>query len=466
MKLKTRIHVFTTLLMFLILAGLSIGIYFLFEKMTYERQAGQLIERGEELTAELKKTAAKDSNMVIRAYMPPDGALQIIGADGRMIREVRSDRRLHDFPVELNESGMYTITDVEGVSAVTVTMPFISTGGEVAELRITQLADDIAHELALLRLILIGLTAAAMIPVIASSVALGRLVTRPINVLTGTMRENREKGAYEKIDEGHGRDELHEMALAYNDMMDQLGRNYEKQERFVSDASHELKTPITVIESYARLLKRRGFEDRNVADEAVNAILSEAVRMKDLTAQLLDLARSDRAAAYSFKQADIRDIAEETVRPMRQAYSREFAIEGPDKLLADTDPDKLRQLLFILLDNARKYSDGAVRLTLEESGGRVELAVADHGPGIPEADIPHLFDRFYRVNNDRNRKTGGTGLGLALAKEIADGLGAELSVESIIGVGTVFRISFPSKWQQAGSGPMPEKKKNPGRTPT
>ncbi|WP_424237015.1 sensor histidine kinase [Bhargavaea ginsengi] len=448
MKLRTRIHVFTTLLMFLILAGLSIGIYFLFEKMTYERQADQLMARGEELTAALQETAAEDKNMVIRAYMPPDGSLLIVGSNGQVIDEVESDRRLRGFPAEPDGSGPYTITNVKGVPAVTVAMPFISTGGEVAELRITQLADDIANELSTLRLILIGLTAAAMIPVIASSVALGRIVTRPINVLTGTMRENREKGAYEKIDEGRGRDELHEMALAYNDMMDQLGQNYEKQERFVSDASHELKTPITVIESYARLLKRRGFDDRNVADEAVEAILSQAVRMKDLTAQLLDLARSDRAAAYSFKQADIREIAEETVRPMRQAYGREFLIEGPEQLLCDTDPDKLRQLLFILLDNARKYSDGAVRLTLEESGGRVELAVADHGPGIPEADLPHLFDRFYRVNSDRNRKTGGTGLGLALAKEISDGLGADIIVESVVGVGTVFRVSLPKERQE------------------
>ncbi|KZE39042.1 hypothetical protein AV656_09105 [Bhargavaea cecembensis] len=447
MKLRTRIHVFTTLLMFLILAGLSIGIYFLFEKMMYERQADQLLARGEDLTAELNHIAPTNANMVIRAYMPPDGALLIVGADGRVIREVESDKRLRGFPAEPDGSGPYTVSDVDGMPAVTVAMPFISAGGEVAELRITQLADDIAGQLATLRLILIGLTAAAMIPVIVSSVALGRIVTRPINVLTGTMRENREKGAYEKIDEGRGKDELHEMALAYNDMMDQLGRNYEKQERFVSDASHELKTPITVIESYSRLLKRRGFDDRNIANEAVDAILSQAIRMKDLTAQLLDLARSDQSAAYHFKQADIRGIAEETVSPMRQAYGRDFGIEGPDKLIADTDPDKLRQLLFILLDNARKYSDGAVRLTMEEKEDRVELSVADHGPGIPEADLPHLFDRFYRVDSDRNRKTGGTGLGLALAKEIAEGLGAELSVESVVGVGTVFRIVFPSNRQ-------------------
>ncbi|MGM9922407.1 MAG: sensor histidine kinase [Bhargavaea sp.] len=447
MKLKTRIHVFTTLLMFFILAGLSIGIYFLFEKMMYERQADQLMARSEELTTALQETAAQNRNMVIRAYMPPDGALLIVGTDGRIITEVYSDKRLRGFGAEPDGNGPYTITDVEGVPAVTVAMPFIGTGGEVAELRITQLADDIAGQLSTLRLILIGLTAAAMIPVIASSVALGRIVTRPINELTGTMRDNREKGTYEKIDETRGKDELHEMTLAYNDMMDQLGRNYEKQERFVSDASHELKTPITVIESYSRLLKRRGFDDRNIANEAVDAILSQAVRMKDLTAQLLDLARSDQSAAYNFRQADIRGISEETVRPMRQAYGREFAIEGPDKLLSETDPDKLRQLLFILLDNARKYSDGAVRLILEEKEGLIELSVADHGPGIPEADLPHLFDRFYRVDSDRNRKTGGTGLGLALAKEIADGLGAELSVESVVGIGTVFRISFPSNRQ-------------------
>lgn len=446
MKLKTRIHVFTTLLMFIILAAVSTGVYFLFEHMTYDRQAEQLLARGEELAVALHKLdPTDDSKSVILAYMPPSGAVWVTGADEKKA----SVSQLKKFKPETDPDKPYTITKVDGTKALTVSLPYIDRAGGVSAIHVTQLSGDIVHNLSTLRWILIGITAAAMIPVFASSVALGRIVTQPIGRLTRTMRANREGATYEKIDEPDGRDELYEMTLAYNDMMERLGRNYEKQERFVSDASHELKTPITVLESYARLLKRRGFGDEVVANEAVETMLGEAVRMKMLTQQLLDLARSDKPDSYKFEQADVRVLAEEAVRPMRQAYGREFAVEGPEHVLAETDPEKLKQLLFILLDNARKYSDGPVKVTLDDGAGRACISVADYGPGIPEEARPHLFDRFYRVGTDRNRKTGGTGLGLALAKEISNGLGADLTVESVVGMGTVFRVDLPKEREGA-----------------
>ena len=108
-----------------------------------------------------------------------------------------------------------------------------------------------------------------------------------------------------------------------------------------------------------------------------------------------------------------------------------------------TDGEKFRQLLFILLDNARKYSDDLIKTTLEESGDGFSISIIDYGNGIPKDALPHLFNRFYRVEEDRSRKTGGTGLGLAIAKELADGLGATLKVESIYGMGTTVRIFIP-----------------------
>ncbi|MET3576582.1 HAMP domain-containing sensor histidine kinase [Bhargavaea ullalensis] len=446
MKLKTRIHVFTTLLMFIILAAVSTGIYFLFAHMTYDRQAEQLRARGEELMVMLNELGPSDARPeVVRAYTPPTGAIQVTWENGENPIFSDTDKRVRKFKPKTDPDKPYTVTKVDGTKALTVTLPYIDPAGGVASIHVTQLSGDIEHNLSTLRWILIGIAAAAMIPVFASSVALGRIVTQPIGRLTRTMRANREDATYEKIDEPDGRDELYEMTLAYNDMMERLGRSYEKQERFVSDASHELKTPITVLESYARLLKRRGFGDEAVANEAVDAMLGEAVRMKMLTQQLLDLARSDKPDSYKFEQADVRALAEEAVRPMRQAYGRDFSVEGPEHALAETDPEKLKQLLFILLDNARKYSDGPVKVTLDEEDGRVCLSVADYGPGIPEEARPHLFDRFYRVGTDRNRKTGGTGLGLALAKEISNGIGADITVESVVGMGTVFRLSLPKE---------------------
>ncbi|MBO1914095.1 sensor histidine kinase, partial [Microvirga sp. 3-52] len=112
---------------------------------------------------------------------------------------------------------------------------------------------------------------------------------------------------------------------------------------------------------------------------------------------------------------DIYEQIEKTLQPMRQAYSRDFLLEGVRPAIANTDGKKLRQLLFILLDNARKYSDDLIKTTIEESVEGFIISVIDYGNGIPEDALPNIFNRFYRVEEDRSRKTGGTGLGLAIA---------------------------------------------------
>ena len=143
---------------------------------------------------------------------------------------------------------------------------------------------------------------------------------------------------------------------------------------------------------------------------------------------------------FEFAETEIHSLVEKAIQPMRQAYSRNFSLEGNAPVMARTDENRLKQLLFILLDNARKYSDGEVKTIINENEERVEISVMDYGNGIPEQHLPHIFDRFYRIDEDRSRKTGGTGLGLAIAKEIAEGLGAELKIESITGMGTTIRI--------------------------
>jgi len=212
----------------------------------------------------------------------------------------------------------------------------------------------------------------------------------------------------------------------------------------VSNASHELKTPLTVIESYANLLSRRGFADLAVAEEAVAAIVSESGRMKEMIEQLLELAREGTSQSFEFIETDIYSLIETTLKPMRHVYAREFILEGESTIFTVTDPIKLKQLLFILLDNARKYSDQEINIAITNTEKILSIVVKDYGKGIPQAALPHVFDRFYRVDEDRNRKTGGTGLGLAIAKEIADGLGATLQIDSIVNAGTVVTILIPT----------------------
>ena len=447
MKLKTKIHFFSTLLMLVILVLTNIGIYFVFEKMAYNTEYKQLQLQATEMTKSFNQVTEKtDIGTVIGAYMPPNGAIRIFDNTGEKINSFETVGGIKEYIPQFTEDAKYMIENFKGIPVLSIQMPIIWTNGDVVELQMIQQLIDVKGSLRTLTLILLGVTLIAMIPITISSVALGRIITLPIEKLIETMRQSRKTSTYEKISiPSIGKDEMGEMATTFNNLMDQLETNYKQQEQFVSNASHELRTPLTVIESYARLLTRQGFDNRDIAEEAVGAILGESVRMKEMIEQLLQLARNHEQMKFNYAEANIYDQIEKTLQPMRQAYSREFLLDGVNPAFAVTDSEKLRQLLFIFLDNARKYSDDVVKTVLEESDEGFIVSIIDYGNGIPEDALPNIFNRFYRVDEARSRKTGGTGLGLAIAQELANGLGAQLKVESIYGMGTTIRISIPKE---------------------
>lgn len=447
MKLKNKIHVFSTLLMFIILVLANLLIYFLFGRMSHNTEYHQLLSRSKELTTALSQMSTEEeAARVVRAFIPANSAIAIIGSDKKPLITVQSVDGLGKLGDNVDSTDPFVISDFKGIEALSTSMPIIWPTGEVVTLEITQLLTDVAENLRVLKYVLIGVTSFAMILIVLSSMTLGKIVTQPIEKLIAAMNISRQSGTYEQINENvNGNDELAQMERTFNEMMEQLEQNYKKQEQFVSNASHELKTPLTVIESYSRLLERRGFENREVVDEALKAIISETGRMKEMITQMLDLAKSSEAQSFEFMDINVNQLLEDVVKPLRQAYGREIMIEAQGSSRVETDGKFVKQLLFILLDNARKYSDREIIASIEDQENGVEVTVKDYGKGIPKDDLPHIFDRFYRVDSDRSRKTGGTGLGLSIAKEIADGLGAKLTIESVVGMGTVMRVYIPKK---------------------
>ncbi|HEX5563461.1 MAG TPA: HAMP domain-containing sensor histidine kinase [Sporosarcina sp.] len=445
MKLKQKIYVFSTLLMFILLVLANILIYFFFERMSHNTEYEQMIGRAKELTVAMSKLETEmDAGILLRAFVPTNGAVSIVDSNNKMLINVQSLAGLGQAGSQVKPGNSYTIDRFEGTEALTISMPIIWPTGEVVTMRMTQLLVDVEENMRGLKYVLIGVTTFAMIPITISSMTLGRIVTRPIDNLITAMNRSRQSGTYEKLTGVvNGNDELAQMERTFNEMMEQLEQNFMKQEQFVSNASHELKTPLTVIESYSRLLARRGFENREVVDEALNAIISETGRMKEMIAQMLDLAKSSGSEVFEFAQVDLTPLLEGAVKPLRQAYGREIAIEADRPMIVETDGKFVKQLLFILLDNALKYSDKEIFTSIEDNEDEVVITVKDHGKGIPKSDLPHIFDRFYRVESDRSRKTGGTGLGLSIAKEIADALGAKLTIESVVDMGTVIRVTIP-----------------------
>ena len=241
-------------------------------------------------------------------------------------------------------------------------------------------------------------------------------------------------------------DEMKELTETFNSMIDRLDNSFQKQNQFISDASHELRTPISVIQGYANLINRWGKSDPDILQESIDSILSETDHMSALIRQLLFLAKSDQNRLSVQKaQMSLNEVAAELVREMevldvnpKVTFTEEDAVE----IFADYN--LIKQLLWIHGENALKYSgeEGEVEVKVWKDKKFGYVSVKDHGIGIAEEDIPKIFDRFYRVDKSRNKEISGTGLGLAIAKWIVDSHDGEIIVESKVGEGTTFINKF------------------------
>ncbi|GED65520.1 HAMP domain-containing sensor histidine kinase [Lysinibacillus sp. FSL M8-0216] len=431
MKLKTKIHLLTTLLMLVILVATNSGIYFLYEKFAYNTEYSQLHTRANDLSSTLSQLNAQTNlQQVLRAYMPAGGAIYVY--DGENLK-----------------TKVQATLDMPDVTSITYTMPTIWIDGTIVDITLQQSMEEVESTLDLLKAILIVVSIIATIPIFLASLALGRLILLPLERLNATMRKSALTGKYEKMDiPAKGGDELAKINRTFNMMMVKLEQHYQKQQEFVSNASHELKTPITVIESYAKLLLRRGLDNREVAQESLQAIANESSRMHEMVLQLLELAKNNEHMDIHIEQLELAPFLNKVAAQMQQAYHRNFIVDAEAPQFMDSDEKILKQLLFILLDNARKYSEDDVHISTAETTTHVRMTIQDFGVGIPAEHVPHLFERFYRVTEDRNRKTGGSGLGLAIAHELAGQLGITIDVESTVGEGSSFTLCIPKEGQQ------------------
>ncbi len=224
----------------------------------------------------------------------------------------------------------------------------------------------------------------------------------------------------------------------------------EAQQRFVSDASHELRTPISVVRANNELLLRHTDQQISANLDHVEAIAAESDHMTHLVEDLLTLARADEGRVSLARESlDVAAIVEGVVRDMtplaEQKRIRLTADVSPSPAIGDRQ--RLRQLAVILLDNAIKYSPegSAIDVRCHHAGRRVVLSIADHGPGIPVEAQHRIFDRFVRVDSARSRAAGGTGLGLAIARWIAEAHHGRVSVESSPGNGSTFTVRLPAE---------------------
>ncbi|MFC6454632.1 HAMP domain-containing sensor histidine kinase [Paenibacillus vulneris] len=273
---------------------------------------------------------------------------------------------------------------------------------------------------------------------------------KPVQSLADAIRNVKQKGLHERVEQHQAKDELSRLAALFNDLMSELETSFKQQKQFVEDASHELRTPIAIMKGHLSLLDRWGKNDPEILDKSLMASLQELHRLEGIVQELLTLTRSENELP-SEEIAWLKPVRllERTVKRFAVLHpEKRFVIELgsiSDEIMIKVVPQHLEQVLLILLDNAVKYSASGTTITLH---GRIQddsmlVEVRDQGMGIPSEELPHVFDRFYRVDKARSREQGGTGLGLAIAKRLVERNGGGITIDSREKEGTTVTLSFP-----------------------
>ena len=274
-----------------------------------------------------------------------------------------------------------------------------------------------------------------------------RRIFRPISNLTEMARNLTVTNLHsERLPVRGTEKELRELTQVFNDMLDRLERSYESQKQFVSNASHELRTPIAVIQGYSRMLSRWGSSDPEILKEAVEAIGDESKAMQELVEKLLFLSRHDRKTLKVQKEwFSMGEVVEDMVKETRMVtQKREIKARLIQNVSVFGDDQLLKQAIRVLIDNAIKYSTDGDTITIgcENRNGNCVLTVEDTGRGMRKEDVDHMFERFYRSDDIRG-KIDGHGLGLSIARLIILAHAGTIKIRTQYTVGTSFTIIIP-----------------------
>lgn len=297
------------------------------------------------------------------------------------------------------------------------------------------------------RWLVAGLALAGTTVTFVAGLLLARRALQPVATLTATaQRIARSRQLDERVPVNASQDELGRLAATINAMLASLQQASDAQQRFVADASHELRAPLTIIQANLDLLERIPDLPAQERAEIFGDASRETHRLSQIVADLLALARADAGVSLRRRRVDLDRILLDAVADARHlARGQQLEIDALEPVVINGDPDRLRQLLLALLDNAVKYTPagGRIGVALVRDATRAHLTIADDGVGIPAVNLPHIFDRFYRADPARSRDPGGTGLGLSIARWIVEQHDGDIAVTSEPGAGTHVTIQLP-----------------------
>jgi heavy metal sensor kinase len=288
----------------------------------------------------------------------------------------------------------------------------------------------------------------AVILIVLSGLWLTRTAIGPINEMSRAIQEIGGTDLTKRLNWQGRRDELGLLAAQFDDMLARLEAAFGRERRFISDASHELKTPLTVINANAQMLERWGDRDDQVRRDALEAIRNESAQMARVINSMLMLAKTDTGTGLAVEPLSLRAVVTDVAnslqpRAAEKGLTLEAHCDGDAYVLGE--PGLIRQLVVNLTENAIKFTQsGGVTISTSAHNGHAQVDIADTGEGIEAESLPHIFERFYRADPAHSRAVEGTGLGLAVVRSIVRAHGGDIAVKSTVGSGTTVSVTLPA----------------------
>lgn len=397
-----------------------------------------LIQRADDLTA-LVAGADFDGSFPAGAG---DGFAQLVASDGTVAASTSNLSSADPLPVGLPDGDSDLIRTVSGFGGDDDSFRVLSRPvGEEAVLHVGAEFEVVAEAAESL----IGLLAVVLPLLILASAGLiwwmvGRTLS-PVEQIRAEVAEIKPDELQRRVPEPGTGDEIGRLAETMNEMLSRLESSTERQKRFVADASHELRSPLTRIRTALELETRTG---KPVTAGEAKDLLEDVIEMQRLVEDLLYLARADEGAAAPILQAlDFDDLVISEAQRMQAENRVEVDLGGVSGAHVNADPVQLRRAVRNLLENAQRHASHHVSVALAEREGEAVLTIADDGPGIPDSDSERVFERFTRLDDSRTGETGGSGLGLAIARNIVDSHGGTLRLATPETSGAVFELRLP-----------------------
>ena len=369
--------------------------------------------------------------------------------DSLLVQQKRSLTRLFKFSLAFKLSFVFIFLMI--VTVVTLSVAFYFGIDFVVELKEAGRLQDINLFRNVLMVLLIIFNFVAILLCVSIGSKASRELVRPLDEMTKIVKQINGEAMDRRLNVKGMHDELKELALTFNEMLDRIEHAYETQNRFTSDASHELRTPIAVIQGYINMLDRWGKADGAVLDESIDAIKSESNNMKQLTEKLLLLAKADKGILeMKFETFSLNELITEITKETMMIDSKHEIINDiNDVNTIFADRPSLKQAIRIFVDNSVKYTPDGGKISINAYCRKknIYIEISDNGIGISQEDMKHIFNRFYRADPSRTKASGGHGLGLSIAKWIVKEHKGEIEIKSELNKGTVVTIilTSPSK---------------------